>query len=153
MLHLTNAARVTELEAALGNVIDYLKRMPSHPMTYATIEMAEAARCSVRPDNSSAGNEIALTTQYYAPNGMFLLGAAVTAQRVMVTTAAFKNILSKETQIARLHEMLVRGLVLPPLAAPSSADAPEIRSLLAQAGQPITAASTDSKRPAGRKFS
>lgn len=153
MLHLTNAARIAELEAALDNAIDYLKRLPCHPMTYATIEMAEVARRGVRPENSSAGNETALTTQRYAPNGMFLFGAAVTPQYVTVTTAAFQNPLSRESQIARLHDMLVCGLVLPPLAAASSSDAPEMRALLAQTAEPIAAASVGSRRPPGWKLS
>jgi hypothetical protein len=41
MLNVTNATRIAELERALENVVEYLKKLPIHPMHNAAINAAE----------------------------------------------------------------------------------------------------------------
>lgn len=136
MLNVTNATRIAELERALENVVEYLKKLPIHPMHNAAINAAEH---KLRPPYAGSLLETVnpvFSTQCYAPNGMLTLAALVTPHSVVIKTAKVAVPRLREAHLFRLNQKLESGVVLPALTPAGQADCPEIQALLALHGGP-----------------
>lgn len=118
MQHTNVSLRIAELEAVLGTTIEYLKKLPVHPMTSMVIKNAEAKLCPPSHQGSVDSKVGAMMSRAYAPNGALLLGIESSNNGLTVTTANIKIPRLRDLHIARLQQMLENGFTLPPLTLP-----------------------------------
>lgn len=126
MLNVTNATRIAELERALENVVEYLKKLPIHPMHNAAINAAERKLRTGHAGLQLETGGPVFSTQCYAPNGILTLAALVTSHSVVITTAKVTVPRLREEHLFRLNQKLESGMVLPALTAATHFDCPEI---------------------------
>lgn len=118
-MHQTNSSlRIAELEAVLGSTIEFLKKLPTHPMTSMVIKGAEAKLYAPANQGTEGREAEGLISRTYAPNGALLIGVESTSKGVTITTANIKIPQLRDLHIYRLQQMLETGLTLPPLNLP-----------------------------------
>lgn len=88
-MHQTNSSlRIAELEAVLDSTIEFLKKLPTHPMTSMVIKGAEAKLYAPANHGIEGREAEGLISRSYAPNGALLIGVESTSKDVTITTGS-----------------------------------------------------------------
>lgn len=107
---LNEAHRIEELENALRRVIEYLGRLPLHPMTRQAANDAERvlnSKCLPQQYSSSS----------FDPAGGLLFSVRASGKIITISTAADMPDQYRERHKDMTYRMLVRGVTMPPLSA------------------------------------
>lgn len=102
-----SSRRIERLEAALRNLIDYLRRLPVHAETYRQAGAAEA----ILVEESES---VPLVGSVVTPVGVHSLGAELVGSRLVVRTQNLDNLNwgLKFRFVSRLYKALVNGIEL-----------------------------------------
>lgn len=109
------AQRIEELENALGRVIEYLGRLPLHPMTRRAASEAECVLNSKTffPQQYSASR--------FDPAGVLLLSVKARGKIIAINTASeIGDARFADHHRDMIYKLLVRGVEMPRLQADAS---------------------------------
>lgn len=102
---MNDAMRIRELEHALEQAIDHMRKMPLNPITASVIRDSVKALEGGDP-------HAAYTSAKYTPAGLMVLGAVMSARGLTVTTGdAHMNVQQRHKDL--LYEKLVEGYTIP----------------------------------------
>lgn len=108
---MSQMTRLEELENALRRVIEYLGRLPLHPMT------RQAANDAERVLNSSKMFPQQYSSSRFDPAGVLLFSVRASGKIITISTAADMPDQYRERHKDMTYRMLVHGVTMPPLSA------------------------------------